>query len=103
MPIEEVRDVKAAFDIFDTDHSGYVDASELKQAFISLGLANSNKLVHNIMHSLDGEHPNGLNFGDFLKLATGRLGEGHSRKQIENVFNAFDHERNVNGMLFREK
>jgi Ca2+-binding EF-hand superfamily protein len=57
-----VRDVKAAFDIFDTDNSGYVDAGELRQAFISLGLAQANKLVYNIMHTLDGEHPNGLNF-----------------------------------------
>lgn len=77
--IEEVRDVKAAFDIFDTDSSGFVDAAELKQAFVSLGLAHANKLVYNIMQSLDGEHPNGLNFAEFLKLATGRLGEGHSR------------------------
>jgi hypothetical protein len=77
--IEEVRDVKAAFDIFDTDNSGFIDAAELKQAFVSLGLANANKLVYNIMNSLDGEHPNGLNFAEFLKLATGRLGEGNSR------------------------
>jgi Ca2+-binding EF-hand superfamily protein len=67
--------VKAAFDIFDTDNSGFVDAAELRQAFVSLGLANANKLVYNIMHTLDGDHPNGLNFAEFLKLATGRLGE----------------------------
>ncbi len=77
--LEEVRDVKAAFDIFDSDNSGFVDAAELKQAFISLGLAHANKLVYNIMSSLEGEHPKGLNFAEFLKLATGRLGEGHSR------------------------
>ena len=72
--IEEVRDVKAAFDIFDVDKSGCVDAVELKRAFISLGLSNSNKLVHSLMHSLEGEHPEGLSFGDFLQLATGRFG-----------------------------
>lgn len=98
-----MRDVKAAFDIFDTDGSGLVDAVELKQAFVSLGLANANKLVYNIMNSLDGEHPDGLNFGEFLKLATGRLGAAHSRKQIEKVFFSFDHERNVRIILFREK
>jgi Ca2+-binding EF-hand superfamily protein len=90
-PIEEVREVKAAFDIFDTDNSGLVDAAELRQAFVSLGLASANKLVYNIMHTLDGDHPNGLNFAEFLKLATGRLGETHSKKQIEKVFDSFDH------------
>lgn len=98
-----MRDVKAAFDIFDTDGSGLVDAGELRQAFVSLGLANANKLVYNIMNSLDGEHPDGLNFGEFLKLATGRLGTAHSRKQIEKVFFSFDHERNVRISLFRER
>lgn len=46
----EVKDVKGAFDVFDVDHSGIVDANELKQAFVSLGLANTNKLVYNLLH-----------------------------------------------------
>lgn len=33
IPIEEVRDIKAAFDIFDVDLSGVVDPQELKRAF----------------------------------------------------------------------
>lgn len=90
-----MRDVKAAFDIFDSDGAGSVDPNELKQAFVSLGLANSNKLVHQILTGLDGDHPNGLNFTDFLKLATGKLGEAHSRKQIQNVFASFDSHKNV--------
>jgi hypothetical protein len=101
--IEEVRDVKAAFDIFDTDNSGLVDATELKQAFVSLGLAHANKLVYSIMHSLDGDHPNGLNFAEFLKLATGKLGETHSRHQIEKVFHSFDNERTVLFSPLREE
>ena len=44
-----------------------------------------------------------MNFGEFLKLATGRLGAAHSRKQIEKVFFSFDHERNVKIALFRER
>lgn len=69
-----MRDIKAAFDIFDVDKSGCVDAAELKKAFVSLGLSHSNKLVYNVMHRLEGEHPEGLSFGDFLKLATGKFG-----------------------------
>lgn len=33
IPIEEVRDIKTAFDIFDGDLSGMVDPQELKRAF----------------------------------------------------------------------
>ena len=32
-PVEEVRDIKVAFDIFDGDLSGVVDPQELKHAF----------------------------------------------------------------------
>lgn len=33
IPVEEVRDIKTAFDIFDGDLSGVVDPQELKRAF----------------------------------------------------------------------
>jgi Ca2+-binding EF-hand superfamily protein len=69
-----VREVKAAFDIFDSDKSGFVDPVELKQAFISLGLAHSNKFVYNILNSMD-TCLDGYNFAAFLKLATGKLSE----------------------------
>lgn len=71
--IEQVRDVKSAFDIFDTDRSGIVDTVELKQAFVSLGLAHSNKYVYNLLNSMGVDHPEGLYFAEFLKLATGKL------------------------------
>lgn len=33
IPLEEVKDIKTAFDIFDGDGSGIVDPQELKAAF----------------------------------------------------------------------
>ncbi len=78
--IEEVREVKTAFDIFDLDGSGYVDPVELKNAFVSLGFATSNKFIVNILHGLNVEHSNGMDFAAFLHLATGTLGQTHTRK-----------------------
>lgn len=37
VPVEEVKDIKSAFDIFDSDLSGVVDPQELKKAFEQLG------------------------------------------------------------------
>lgn len=37
IPVEEVKDIKTAFDIFDGDLSGIVDPQELKHAFEQLG------------------------------------------------------------------
>jgi Ca2+-binding EF-hand superfamily protein len=53
IPVEEVRDIKTAFDIFDSDLSGVVDPQELKQAFINLGFGGQNKFVYQILAELD--------------------------------------------------
>lgn len=49
VPLEEVKDIKMAFDIFDTDGSGGVDPQELKQAFVALGFEGNNKFVYQIL------------------------------------------------------
>ena len=51
--IEQVKQCKVAFDIFDYDHSGVVDPVELKNAFVSLGFAETNKLIYRIINDLD--------------------------------------------------
>lgn len=56
-----------------------VDPVELKNAFVSLGFAASNKFVYNIIQDLDVTNAGGLNFEAFLSLATGKLGEQHTR------------------------
>ena len=53
IPVEEVRDIKTAFDIFDGDLSGVVDPQELKRAFEQLGFGGQNKFVYQILAELD--------------------------------------------------
>jgi centrin-1 len=92
---EEVKDVKIAFDIFDTDGSGFVDAQELKHAFVQLGFGTTNKFAYNILHDLDTEDSKGISFEEFLKLATSKLSDKHSRAEIEKVFKQFDTHKTV--------
>ncbi len=49
IPLEEVKDIKQAFDIFDGDGSGMIDPQELKEAFINLGFGGQNKFVYQIL------------------------------------------------------
>lgn len=80
--LEEVKQIKKAFDIFDSNGSGLVDPLELKNAFVSLGFGKINQFVYNIINDLDTTNVGGLNFEAFLKLATGKIGETHSRQEI---------------------
>lgn len=53
IPLQEVKDIKQAFDIFDGDGSGMIDPQELKDAFINLGFGGQNKFVYQILAELD--------------------------------------------------
>ena len=103
IPIEEVRDIKTAFDIFDGDLSGIVDPQELKKAFEQLGFQGKNKFIYQILAELDDDQSGGIDFAEFLRLATAKLGDKDSRAEIEKVWGSFDVNRSVQIYLFRAK
>ena len=47
---DEVLEIKEAFDLFDTDHSGTIDTEELKQALMNLGIDAKNQTLQNMMN-----------------------------------------------------
>jgi len=90
IPIEEVRDIKTAFDIFDGDQSGIVDPQELKRAFEQLGFQGKNKFIYQILAELDDDQSGGIDFAEFLRLATAKLGDKDSKAEIDKVWGSFD-------------
>lgn len=95
LPREEVIEIRQAFEIFDNDGSGIMDPAELKQAFIDLGFTGQNKFVYQILAELDEDQSGGIDFAEFLRLATAKIGEKDSRTEINKVFSAFDPNRSV--------
>ena len=102
LPREEVIEIRQAFEIFDQDGSGIMDPAELKNAFIDLGFTGQNKFVYQILAELDEDQSGGIDFAEFLRLATAKIGEKDSRAEITKVFTAFDPNRAVTNDLFRE-
>ena len=101
LPREEVVEIRQAFEIFDQDGSGIMDPAELKQAFIDLGFTGQNKFVYQILAELDEDQSGGIDFAEFLRLATAKIGEKDSRAEINKVFSAFDPNRSVTLPLLR--
>lgn len=95
IPREEVIEIKQAFDIFDGDGSGMIDPAELKEAFINLGFSGQNKFVYQILAELDDDQSGGIDFAEFLRLATSKMSEKDNRAEINKVFNSFDVNRAV--------
>lgn len=84
-----------AFDIFDGDGSGIVDPQELKNAFVSLGFGGQNKFVYQILAELDDDQSGGIDFAEFLRLATAKVNDKDSKAEIDKIFTSFDINRAV--------
>ena len=95
LPREEVIEIRRAFEIFDADGSGIMDPAELKDAFVQLGFSGQNKFVYQIMAELDEDQSGGIDFAEFLRLATAKIGEKDSMAEIKKVFSSFDPNRVV--------
>ena len=98
-----MRDIKTAFDIFDGDLSGVVDPQELKRAFEQLGFGGQNKFVYQILAELDDDQSGGIDFAEFLRLATAKLSDKDSRAEVDKVWTSFDVNRAVTIVSFRER
>lgn len=72
-----------------------IDPSELKQAFIDLGFTGQNKFVYQILAELDDDNSGGIDFDEFLKLATAKVSEKDNRTDINKVFSSFDVNKQV--------
>ena len=72
-----------------------MDPAELKDAFVQLGFSGQNKFVYQIMAELDEDQSGGIDFAEFLRLATAKIGEKDSIAEIKKVFASFDPNRVV--------
>jgi len=84
---EEIEELKEAFNLFDTDGSGTIDAKELKAAMESLGYKDKNKMVYQMIENIKGDQ---IDFEQFLDMMTAKISDTDSREEIMKVFRLFD-------------
>ena len=93
LSVDEVQEVKDAFDLFDTDKSGAVSVQELIEAMQSLGLDQKSESVFNMIKDIDTDGSGELEFGEFLEMMTATLSNKTSEDDLRKVFNIFDSDR----------
>lgn len=71
----------------------------MKAAFVNLGFGGQNKFVYQILAELDDDQSGGIDFAEFLRLATAKISDKDSRAEIEKVFTSFDINRAVKMIL----
>ena len=86
---DEVLEIKEAFDLFDTDHSGTIDTEELKQALSNLGIDAKNQTLQNMMNDIDKNQSGTIDFNEFIELMTAKFSDKDTPEDLRKVFDLF--------------
>jgi len=87
---EQRQEIKEAFDLFDTDGSGSIDAKELKVAMRALGFEPKKEEIKKMIADLDTEGKGVIDYADFLDLMTTKMAERDPMEEMMKAFRLFD-------------
>merc|ERR1712216_176346 len=80
---EQLDEIREAFSLFDADASGMIDIRELKAAMRALGFEVKNEELKKMVADIDGDGNGTIEFGEFLQMMIGKMGEKDSREDID--------------------
>ncbi|CAK9234678.1 unnamed protein product [Sphagnum troendelagicum] len=87
---EQKQEIREAFDLFDTDRSGSIDANELKVAMRALGFESKKEDIKKMLDKIDEDGSGVIEFDEFVKMMTAKMGERESKEEIKRAFRLFD-------------
>ncbi|KAK2958675.1 putative Ca2+-binding protein/EF-hand superfamily protein [Blattamonas nauphoetae] len=87
---EQRQEIREAFDLFDTDGSGTIDAKELKVAMRALGFEPKKDEVKRMIQEIDRDGTGTIDFTSFLEMMTIKMAERDPREEILKAFRLFD-------------
>jgi Ca2+-binding EF-hand superfamily protein len=87
---EQRQEIKEAFDLFDTDGSGTIDAKELKVAMRALGFEPKKEEIRKMITDIDKDGSGTIDFAEFLDMMTAKMAERDPREEIMKAFRLFD-------------
>jgi len=87
---EQRQEIREAFDLFDTDGSGAIDAKELKVAMRALGFEPKKEEIRKMVAEVDRDGSGTVDFEEFLSMMTIKMGQRDSREEMIKAFRLFD-------------
>jgi Ca2+-binding EF-hand superfamily protein len=87
-------EIKEAFDLFDTEGSGTIDARELKVALRALGFEPQKDEIKRLLNEVDKsgterDAAGKIDFNEFLEIMTLKMSEKDSPAEIQKAFQLF--------------
>ncbi|NXY21258.1 CETN2 protein, partial [Atrichornis clamosus] len=87
---EQRREIREAFELFDTDGSGSIDVKELKVAMRALGFEPKKEEIKKMISDIDKEGTGKISCNDFLAVMKQKMAEKDSTEEILKAFKLFD-------------
>ncbi|XP_034453420.1 caltractin [Hippoglossus hippoglossus] len=87
---EQKQEIREAFELFDTDGSGFIDVKELKVAMRALGFEPKKEEIKKMIGEVDKGGTGRVSFVDFLSVMTQKMVEKDSKEEILKAFRLFD-------------
>ncbi|CAF0719920.1 unnamed protein product [Rotaria sordida] len=89
----QIKELRQAFDLFDTDHSGAISLPELKQALSALGVRVNDHEARQMFSAIDIDKNGRIEFEEFVEVVADSYFKKFSRSEILEAFRRFDHNR----------
>ena len=95
----EGNDIKEAFELFDANGDGRINAREIRSAMQSIGYDEKNPTVYEVITELDNprnKNSGGATFNDFCQTVNYRVPEKETTEDLRRVFELFLDDPNSN-------
>lgn len=87
---DQIREVKEAFHVFDTNGDGCITATELKKLVTSLGYNITEAELMDMMNQIDADGNGAIDFPEFLALMSKNLDDCDPEDILKESFKVFD-------------
>eukprot|EP00612_Vaucheria_litorea_P007237 CAMPEP_0171479146 /NCGR_PEP_ID=MMETSP0946-20130122/5220_1 /TAXON_ID=109269 /ORGANISM="Vaucheria litorea, Strain CCMP2940" /LENGTH=153 /DNA_ID=CAMNT_0012009959 /DNA_START=100 /DNA_END=559 /DNA_ORIENTATION=- len=87
---EQEMEIREAFDLFDRDGSGTIDAKELKVAMRALGFEPKKEEIQKMIADVSQSNNGLVNFEDFLSMMTTKMSQKDSMEEVKKAFKLMD-------------
>ncbi|KAG7035213.1 putative calcium-binding protein CML20, partial [Cucurbita argyrosperma subsp. argyrosperma] len=91
---QKKQEIKEAFELFDTDGSGTIDAKELNVAMRALGFEMTEEQIRQMIADVDKDGSGAIDYDEFEYMMTAKIGERDTKEELMKAFHIIDHDNN---------
>ncbi|XP_028764068.1 caltractin-like isoform X2 [Neltuma alba] len=91
---QKKQEIREAFELFDTDCSGTIDAKELNVAMRALGFEMTEEQINQMIADVDKDGSGAIEYDEFEHMMTAKIGERDTMEELMKAFQIIDQDGN---------